>query len=89
MSNHIFGLLPVFFFMLLMLLVSLYVRNQSAKKSSGGFIREYFIGSRSLGGFVLAMTTVATYSSVQFFCGRTRTGMERWIRMGLYYTYIY
>ena len=49
MSNHIFGLLPVFFFMLLMHLVSLYVRNQSAKKSSGGFIREYFIGSWSLG----------------------------------------
>lgn len=69
MSNHIFGLLPVFFFMLLMLLVSLYVRNQSAKKSSGGFIREYFIGSRSLGGFVLAMTTVATYSSVSSFVG--------------------
>lgn len=69
MNHNIFGLLPVFLFMLLMLLVSIYVRNQSAKKSSGGFIREYFIGSRSLGGFVLAMTTVATYSSVSSFVG--------------------
>ena len=69
MNHNIFGLLPVFLFMLLMLAVSIYIRNQSAKKSSGGFIREYFIGSRSLGGFVLAMTTVATYSSVSSFVG--------------------
>ena len=46
MNHNIFGLLPVFLFMLLMLAVSIYIRNQSAKKSSGGFIREYFIGSR-------------------------------------------
>lgn len=69
MNHNVLGLMPVFLFMLLMLAVSIYIRNQSAKKSSGGFIREYFIGSRSLGGFVLAMTTVATYSSVSSFVG--------------------
>ena len=33
------------------------------------FVSQYFIGRRSLGGFVLAMTTVATYSSVSSFVG--------------------
>ena len=39
------------------------------QKGSGNFLNEYFTGSRSLGGFVLAMTTVATYSSVSSFVG--------------------
>ena len=69
MSKNIIALLPVFLFMICMLLVSIGIRRASAKKSSGGFLKEYFIGSRSLGGFVLAMTTVATYSSVSSFVG--------------------
>ena len=45
------------------------MRRASAKKASVGFVKDYFIASRSLGGFVLAMTTVATYSSVSSFVG--------------------
>lgn len=69
MNGNIWGLLPVFIFMMTMLAVSIYLRNAAAKKSSGNFLNEYFTGSRSLGGFVLAMTTVATYSSVSSFVG--------------------
>lgn len=69
MNSNIWGLLPVFIFMMAMLAVSIYLRNAAAKKSSGNFLNEYFTGSRSLGGFVLAMTTVATYSSVSSFVG--------------------
>ena len=69
MNGNIWGLLPVFIFMMAMLAVSIYLRNAAAKKSSGNFLNEYFTGSRSLGGFVLAMTTVATYSSVSSFVG--------------------
>lgn len=69
MSGNIWGLLPVFIFMMAMLAVSVYLRNVAAKKGSGNFLNEYFTGSRSLGGFVLAMTTVATYSSVSSFVG--------------------
>lgn len=69
MSKSIFGLMPVFLFMVAMLVVSICVRRASAKKSAAGFVNEYFIGGRSLGGFVLAMTTVATYSSVSSFVG--------------------
>ena len=63
------GLIPVFLMMAVMLFVSFYLGTMSRKGSSKGFIKEYFIGSRSLGGFVLAMTTVATYSSVSSFVG--------------------
>lgn len=69
MKGNIAALLPVFIFMISMLAVSIYLRKVNAKEESQGFIKEYFIGSRSLGGFVLAMTTVATYSSVSSFVG--------------------
>ncbi len=62
-------LIPIFLFMFLMLGISILIRNRRKKQSKSGFIKEYFIGSRSLGGFVLAMTTVATYSSVSSFVG--------------------
>lgn len=69
MNSNYLALLPVFIFMITMLAVSVFLRKSNAKKESQGFVKEYFIGSRSLGGFVLAMTTVATYSSVSSFVG--------------------
>lgn len=39
------------------------------KRSSGKFLNEYYVGSRSMGGFLLAMTTVATYISASSFIG--------------------
>lgn len=51
MNKNILALMPVFVFMIIMLIVSIYVRRASAKKASEGFVKDYFIGSRSLGGF--------------------------------------
>ena len=59
-------LLPLLAFMALMVGISFYVRREAAGSS---FLQNYFVGNRSLGGFVLAMTTVATYSSVSSFVG--------------------
>ncbi len=39
------------------------------KKKSSNFINEYFLGSRSLNGFMLAMTVSATYISASSFIG--------------------
>lgn len=36
---------------------------------NGSFLSEYFVGSRSMGGFVLAMTLAATYASASSFIG--------------------
>ena len=49
-----------------MVAISIFVRHKQAEKN---FVSNYFIGNRQLGGFVLAMTTVATYSSVSSFVG--------------------
>ena len=62
----IFLLLPLIIFMTVMVAISVYVRNRQAGKN---FVSSYFVGNRELGGFVLAMTTVATYSSVSSFVG--------------------
>ena len=67
--NSIAGLLPVTIFLVVALVVAIFARRQASNVSSGGFVSEYFIGNRSLGPFVLAMTTIATYGSVSSFVG--------------------
>jgi sodium/pantothenate symporter len=59
-------LCPVFLFLAAMLGIAIIVQKKAEKHD---FIKEYFIGGRRLGGFVLAMTLVATYSSVSSFVG--------------------
>ena len=41
----------------------------SSTTSKHSFIEEYFLGNRTLSGFVLAMTCIATYGSVSSFVG--------------------
>lgn len=62
------GLVPVAVFLLAALALAVASRRR-ARASAGGFVKEYFIGDRSLGGFVLAMSTIATYGSVSSFVG--------------------
>ncbi len=59
-------LVPLLIYMAAMVAISFYVRKI---QQGGSFLESYFVGSRQLGGFVLAMTTVATYSSVSSFVG--------------------
>ena len=68
MSN-IFNLLPVLLFLIGMLSISVYIQKSSRDDRKKDFAKDYFIGGRTLGGFVLAMTTAATYSSVSTFVG--------------------
>ena len=67
--NSLASLLPVIVFLAIALAIAVVARRRGERASSGGFIAEYFIGSRSLGPFVLAMTTIATYGSVSSFVG--------------------
>jgi sodium/pantothenate symporter len=46
-----------------------YIANRKMSETKGSFLSEYFIGSRSMGGFVLAMTLVASYVSASSFVG--------------------
>ena len=67
--SHLVSLFPVFLFLLILLYISYRVQRTSEEARSKDFAKDYFIGGRALGGFVLAMTTVATYSSVSTFVG--------------------
>ena len=66
--NNWLSLVPLVVFLLIALGLSFYARRRSASEQQG-FIKGYFIGNRALGGFVLAMTTIATYGSVSTFVG--------------------
>ena len=61
-------LVPTCVFLIAALGIALAARRRS-NSQGGSFASRYYIGNRTLGGFVLAMTTVATYGSVSSFVG--------------------
>lgn len=67
--TNILNLFPVLIFLIFMLAISIYIQKSSKDDRQKNFAKDYFIGGRTLGGFVLAMTTAATYSSVSTFVG--------------------
>ena len=57
-------------YMVINAFVGVWVSRASARKnSSSGFLQNYFVGGRTMGGVVLAMTLVATYTSASSFLG--------------------
>lgn len=54
-------------YLILNTVLGMYISKKKDKESSMNFEKKYFIGSRGMSGFVLAMTTVATYTSVSSF----------------------
>ncbi|WP_316898256.1 sodium/pantothenate symporter [Pseudodesulfovibrio indicus] len=69
MTDSIRLILPVAVYLAASMGIALWARKRSCEASSQGFIEEYFLGSRSMGGFVLAMTIVASYASASSFVG--------------------
>ena len=68
MNDTLLALGPTIAFLAISIALAAWMRARS-RTSGAGFATEYFIANRSLGGFVLAMTTVATYGSVSSFVG--------------------
>lgn len=58
---------PLLLFLVLIFLVGFWANRHV--KSADSFLQEYFLGGRQLGGFVLAMTMIATYGSASSFIG--------------------
>ncbi|NDV18399.1 sodium/pantothenate symporter [Pseudodesulfovibrio sp. JC047] len=70
MPTNLSTIIPVIIYLALSFAVAIWARKKSeASQSSQGFIEDYFIGGRSLGGFVLAMTIIASYTSASSFVG--------------------
>lgn len=59
--------IPLVLFLAIIFIIGFIASGQM--KSSQSFLQEYFLGGRELGGFVLAMTMVATYGSASSFLG--------------------
>ncbi|MGP4075525.1 sodium/pantothenate symporter [Halobacillus sp. K22] len=60
-------IIPLIFFLIVIFFVGFYASKHL--KSTSNFLQEYFLGSRQLGGFILAMTMTATYGSASSFVG--------------------
>ena len=57
-------------YMVINALIGVWMSHKSAQENaSSGFIQNYFVGGRTMGGVVLAMTLVATYTSASSFLG--------------------
>ncbi|XOD70418.1 MAG: sodium/pantothenate symporter [Sodalis sp. (in: enterobacteria)] len=59
-------IIPLLTYLSLVFLVSL---CSFRKRNNGDFLEEYFLGNRSMGGFVLAMTVTTSYTSASSFIG--------------------
>src|SRR3954463_5324464 len=60
-------ILPLLFFMVIFFMIGFWANTYV--KSSNSFLQEYFLGGREMGGFLLAMTMMATYGSASSFIG--------------------
>lgn len=60
-------LVPLLLFLVLIFFIGYYASTKLT--GSTHFLNDYFLGGRELGGFVLAMTMVATYGSASSFLG--------------------
>ncbi len=68
-SKQIIVLAVLIVYMIVNMVVGLKVSHIEKGQKTGSFLQNYFIGGRSMGGLVLAMTLVATYTSASSFLG--------------------
>lgn len=60
-------ILPLLLYLLVIFLIGFWANKYV--RSTNSFLQEYFLGGRELGGFLLAMTMIATYGSGSSFIG--------------------
>jgi len=66
-NNQIIMMLILVAYLVFNVAVGMVIARRKDRQSSMNFEKKYFIGSRGMNGLVLAMTTVATYTSVSSF----------------------
>jgi len=78
------ALLPLILFLIIIFGIGFWASNYV--RTSKSFLEEYFLGERSLGGFVLAMTMTATYGSASSFLGGPGTAYNEglgWVLLSM------
>ena len=63
------ALVPLVGYLVLTILLAVWAQRQTGKSGGNSFVEEYFVGGRTMGGFVLAMTIIASYTSASSFVG--------------------
>ena len=66
-TNQIIILVIMIAYLVCNVVVGMWMANRQEKASTMSKEKKYFIGSRGMNGLVLAMTTMATYTSVSSF----------------------
>ena len=66
-TNQIIILVIMIAYLVFNVVVGMWMANRQEKASTMSKEKKYFIGSRGMNGLVLAMTTMATYTSVSSF----------------------
>ncbi|TDL31036.1 sodium/panthothenate symporter [Jeotgalibacillus sp. S-D1] len=61
-------IIPLVVFLIIIFFIGFW-SSKFIRSSSDSFLSEYFLGGRELGGFILAMTMIATYGSASSFIG--------------------
>ncbi len=70
MTDRAGMIVPLILYFVLIMGIAIWGNRAAGKRSdTKGFMEEYFIGSRSMGGFVLAMAIITTYTSASSFVG--------------------
>ena len=70
MTDRTGMIFPLVIYLAFIMGIAFWGNARSRKKTdTAGFMEEYFIGSRSMGGFVLAMAVITTYISASSFVG--------------------
>lgn len=78
--------IPLGLYLLIMLYISFYSNRVVSTVSKRNFLGEYFLGNRNFGGYVLAMTLVATYVSASSFLGGPGTAYSQglgWVLLAM------
>lgn len=60
-------IIPLLVFLIIIFMIGFWANKQV--RTSNSFLQEYFLGGREMGGFLLAMTMMATYGSASSFIG--------------------
>ena len=69
-ANQITILMILIAYMAVNAVIGVWMSHVSAQENaSSGFLQNYFVGGRTMGGVVLAMTIIATYTSASSFLG--------------------
>ncbi len=76
---------PLISYLCIVILIG-YYSTRKVRKAGDRFIDEYYLGNRGLGGYVLAMTLVATYVSASSFLGGPGTAYSQglgWVLLAM------